>query len=147
MFITDQHRQQIWQYFAEMDRCIGILQKVAAVPADQFRNDTILQAAGERALHIALECATDVGNLIIDALIMRDPSSYEDIVQVLAEENVFPQTFTKSFMEVVQFRRILAHEYLQRDVDRLYRMIAEHTGEFAQFQSYVADYVKLGSPA
>lgn len=147
MFVTDSHRQQIREYFAEMNRYLDILEKVAAAPRDEFRANGILQAAGERALHIALECVTDVGNLIIDALVMRDPSSYEDIVQVLAEENVFPPGFAESFMEAVKFRRILAHDYLERDTERLFAMITGHVREFSEFQKYVADYVKLGSLA
>ncbi|MFC4766144.1 type VII toxin-antitoxin system HepT family RNase toxin [Effusibacillus consociatus] len=145
MFITDQHRQQIRQYFTEMNRCVEILEKVADTSREDFCADGILQAAGERAFHIALECVTDVGNLIIDALIMRDPSSYEDIVQVLAEENMFPKEFAQSFMEAVKFRRVLAHDYLERDIDRLFFMIQTHKLEFAAFRNYVADYVQLGS--
>jgi uncharacterized protein YutE (UPF0331/DUF86 family) len=143
MFITDQHREQIRRYFSEMDRYLEVLQKLASCTDEEFAADPVLQAAGERALHISLECVTDVGNLIIDALIMRDPSSYEDIVQVLAEENVFPAEFTASFMEVVKYRRVLAHDYLERDLQQLIQMIRGHHGEFSAFQRYVAEYVNL----
>ncbi|GAX89897.1 hypothetical protein EFBL_1522 [Effusibacillus lacus] len=147
MFITDQHRGKIREYFAVMNHYMEILEKVTDVSSNLFKGDQVLQAAGERAFHIVLECVTDVGNLIIDALIMRDPSSYEDIVQVLAEENVFPKEFTNSFIEAVKFRRVLAHDYLERDVETLYEMIKAHKEEFPEFQRYVADYVKLGSLA
>lgn len=145
MFITDQNRQQIRQYFVEMNRYLDILEKVAGTTPEEFHENGILQAAGERALQIALECVTDVGNLIIDALVMRDPSSYEDIVQVLAEENVFPQEFTDSFMEAVKFRRILAHDYLERSTERLFETIQQHKHQFREFQQYVSDYLKLGN--
>jgi uncharacterized protein YutE (UPF0331/DUF86 family) len=144
LFITDQHRQQIQVYFAVMNQYTCILQKLAVASRESFLNDEIMQSAGERALHIALECATDTGNLIIDALIMRDASSYEDIIQVLAEEDVFPSEFSHSFMELVRYRRILVHDYLQRDPAKLYTMITTHTQQFSAFQAYIADYVKLG---
>lgn len=103
-----------------------------------------MQAAGERALHVALESVTDTGNLIIDALIMRDPSSYEDIIQVLAEEDVFPKEFADTFLEVVRYRKTLVHDYVQRDAEKLFMMIKNHTDQFPVFQKYIADYVKLG---
>ncbi|BCJ86422.1 type VII toxin-antitoxin system HepT family RNase toxin [Effusibacillus dendaii] len=143
MFITDQHRKQIRQFFAEMDRHIDVLEKLTALPRQQFMSDVILQSAAERSLHLALECATDVGNLIIDALIMRDPSSYEDIIQVLADEKLFPSEFADFFMQVVKFRRVLAHDYLERDVAQLYQMVVDHAGDFRRFQEYVSEYVEL----
>lgn len=147
VFITDQHRAQIQAYFAEMNHYIQILDKLKHSSREEFLTDPVLQAAAERALHIALESATDAGNMIIDALIMRDPSSYEDIIQVLADENLFPPEFTASFMELIRYRRVLAHDYTERDGVKLYDMMQGHAHEFVLFQNYVADYVKLGSHA
>ncbi len=144
MFITDQHRAKIKDYFADMNRYIQVLEEINKTTREDFLATPILQAAAERALHIALECATDAGNLLIDALVMRDPSSYEDIIQVLAEEEVFPAAFSASFMEAVRYRRVLAHDYAKRDPAQLYDMLQGHAHEFARFQDYVANYVKLG---
>ena len=33
----------------------------------------------------------DVGNLMIDGFIMRDPGSYEDIIDILIDEKVITQ--------------------------------------------------------
>lgn len=145
MFITDQHRQQIREYFKGMNLYIKNLETVKDTRLDEFLNNEILQAAAERSLHIALECATDAGNLIIDALIMRDPSSYEDIIQTLAEENVFPADFSVSFQDAVRYRRVLAHDYLERNPQRLYEVIQAHLHEFAAFEAYISAYVMLGT--
>lgn len=147
MFITDQHRAKIKDYFSDMNHYIHVLEEVKKTTQEDFLAAPILQAAAERALHIALESATDVGNLLIDALVMRDPSSYEDIIQVLAEEEVFPAAFSASFLEAVRYRRVLAHDYAMRDSAQLYDLLQKHTHEFARFQEYVAHYVKLGNLA
>lgn len=50
---------------------------------------TLLQGlAQERALHLAIETVTDVGSCLIDGYIMRDASSYEDIVEIIGGEEV-----------------------------------------------------------
>ncbi|WP_166242309.1 DUF86 domain-containing protein [Paenibacillus turpanensis] len=72
--------------------------------------------AGERALHLALEIVTDVGSLLIDGFIMRDASSYEDIIDILKGEEVFPDSLYEPLLKLVKLRRALVQDYseLQR---------------------------------
>jgi uncharacterized protein YutE (UPF0331/DUF86 family) len=111
MFLTAAHREEIKRIFEVMERYAGNLKRLKNEERERFLADPVLQLAAERALHIAMECVTDVGNLLIDTLIMRDPSSYEDIVQILAEEDVIAKDFAAHFLDAVRFRRILVHEY------------------------------------
>ncbi|MGZ6507132.1 MAG: HepT-like ribonuclease domain-containing protein, partial [Tumebacillaceae bacterium] len=71
MFITDQHRTQIRGYLSEMEKQFDVLTALKPHSLEDFQTQPILRAAGERALHLVLECLTDIGNIIIDALIMR----------------------------------------------------------------------------
>ena len=52
------------------------------------RRREILLRGGERLVHVAIECLADIGNVLIDALLMRDPASYVDIIDVLRDEEV-----------------------------------------------------------
>ncbi len=78
---------------------------------EKERLDHVDQLALERILHIAIETITDVGSYIIDGFIMRDASSYEDIVEILAGEQVFPEALTKPLLELVKLRRPLVQDY------------------------------------
>jgi len=42
----------------------------------------------ERIAHVIIEAILDVGNAMIDGFIMRDPGSYNDIIDILADEQV-----------------------------------------------------------
>ena len=44
----------------------------------------------ERAVHVFIESTLDVGNMMIDGFIMRDPGSYHDIIDILLDEKVLP---------------------------------------------------------
>ncbi|HLR71218.1 MAG TPA: HepT-like ribonuclease domain-containing protein, partial [Pseudogracilibacillus sp.] len=44
----------------------------------------------ERIVHVLIESVLDVGNMMIDGFIMRDPGSYEDIIDILVDEEVIP---------------------------------------------------------
>ncbi|WP_068773639.1 DUF86 domain-containing protein [Paenibacillus sp. FJAT-26967] len=67
--------------------------------------------AQERVLHLAIETVTDVGSLLIDGFMMRDASSYEDIVEILGGERVFSDEIMSTLLELVKLRRPLVQEY------------------------------------
>ncbi|MBL0386383.1 DUF86 domain-containing protein [Tumebacillus sp. ITR2] len=144
MFITDTHRSQIRGSLTLMEKQFNVLQRLADHTEEQFLTDTILQAAGERALHLALECLVDIGNVIIDALIMRDPASYEDIFEILTEENVFTRDFYDHFIDAVRFRKLLAHEYQKLEAPAVWNTVKKHAGDFPTIRDSISTYVKLG---
>ena len=51
-------------------------------------NTEIEKKALERIVHLLIENVLDVGNAMIDGFIMRDPGSYDDIIDILVDEKV-----------------------------------------------------------
>ena len=49
------------------------------------------QLALERMVQISIDSVLDVGNAMIDGFIMRDPGSYEDIIDILLDEKVITE--------------------------------------------------------
>lgn len=143
VFITDNHRSQIRAHLSVMERQYDVLQALKPHSPEDFQEQPVLRAAAERALHIALESLTDIGNIMIDALVMRDAASYEDIFDILTEENVFDQEFAAHFRPVVLFRKKLAHEYMQLNVEDVYHYAQAHADDFPSLRDSIAKYVQL----
>lgn len=143
MFITDQHRQQIRLHLNEMERQFGVLTTLKPHSLEEFQQQPVLRAASERALHIGLECLTDIGNIIIDALVMRDPASYEDIFEILTEEGVFEKTFAAHFLPAVRMRKLLVHDYLHLNTESVWQAVQDYADDFATLLESIAQYVKL----
>ncbi|WP_138753618.1 DUF86 domain-containing protein [Paenibacillus sinopodophylli] len=73
---------------------------------------TLLEGlAQERALHLAVETVTDVGSFLIDGFILRDASSYEDIIEISGEAGAFPADMQSTLIELVKLRKPLVQEY------------------------------------
>lgn len=68
--------------------------------------------AQERALQLAVEAVTDVGSMLIDGFMMRDASSYEDIIDVLQGEGVLTDEAADGLKSLVALRRPLMQEYM-----------------------------------
>jgi uncharacterized protein YutE (UPF0331/DUF86 family) len=73
------------------------------------------KTAFERLAHTVIESILDVGNAIIDGFIMRDPGSYEDIVDILTDETVITQEMSKVMMKAVSYRKVLVQDYANVD--------------------------------
>ncbi|SFJ11711.1 Uncharacterized conserved protein YutE, UPF0331/DUF86 family [Paenibacillus sp. UNC496MF] len=107
----------------------------------EWNGGLIQGLAQERALYLAIEIVTDVGSYLIDGFIMRDASSYEDIVTVIAGEGVFPETLTARLLELVQLRRPLAQDYFDWKRAELHSFAAELPDTLAAFKQAVEAYL------
>ena len=69
--------QRIKEQLAYLDRCLSISEQMQHQPLSELE-----EFALARALQIAVECIIDVGSLMIDGFIMRDPGGYLDIIDI-----------------------------------------------------------------
>lgn len=88
-------------------------------------SDPIKAFAQERLLHLAAETVTDIGSLLIDGFLMRDASSYEDIIEILRDEGVLDAALAEPLMGIVKLRRPLVQDYMKLDGKKLHPYLAE----------------------
>ncbi|XOK63282.1 DUF86 domain-containing protein [Paenibacillus elgii] len=110
--------------------------------AEEADSELLLHLAQERTLHLAIETVTDVGSLLIDAFMMRDASSYEDIVEILAGEGVFGADVAAVLTELVKLRRSLTQEYNTLPRSGLHPMIAKLPGALSVFAEAVPAFIR-----
>ncbi|MDQ0058477.1 DUF86 domain-containing protein [Paenibacillus harenae] len=104
---------------------------------------TLLQGlAQERALHLAIETVTDVGSYLIDGFIMRDASSYEDIIEITGEEGVFPANMLGTLIELVKLRRPLVQEYFVWPRSELHPLSVRIADLLPEYKAAVEQYLE-----
>lgn len=97
--------------------------------------------AQERALHMAIEMVTDVGSCIIDGFIMRDASSYEDIIEIIGGEGVFPAELLQPLLALVRLRKPLVQDYYEWPRYELHPFTATMPPVLEAFKTAVEAYV------
>jgi uncharacterized protein YutE (UPF0331/DUF86 family) len=95
----------------------------------------------ERAVHMTIEAIIDVGNAMIDGFIMRDPGSYEDIVEILRDETVITSDDAKLLKELILLRKELIYGYHGIDYNHLTQTLERVKGALRQFPSEVRKYL------
>ena len=108
----------------------------------EWSGKAIEQLAQERALHLAIEIVTDVGSYLIDGFLMRDASSYEDIIEITAGEGVYPAEMTPVLLELVRLRRPIVQEYYQWESEQLHPLLQQLPELLRQFKLAVERYIE-----
>lgn len=100
------------------------------------------QLALERLTHNIVEGIIDGGNQIIDGFIMRDPGSYEDIIDILIDERVVPAEDEEGLKALVKLRKELVQNYTKVDHGHIYEVLNGNVTQIASFPEKVMAYLE-----
>ncbi|MFJ5759762.1 DUF86 domain-containing protein [Neobacillus sp. NPDC093182] len=133
-------------YFVDREKLettLVFLEKQISLFSNQDQWSTpIEKAALERITHLMIESVLDVGNAMIDGFIMRDPGSYEDIIEILIDEKVITEETGKSLKTLVHYRKVLVQLYTEIDHNDLEYQFSSLLNELALFPKNVRDYLE-----
>lgn len=99
------------------------------------------KAALERLSHMMIESVLDVGNMMIDGFIMRDPGSYDDIVDILMDEKVVSEKAGVSLKNLIQYRKMLVQSYTEIDHKELAVEFKNNIQKLSDFSDSVRVYL------
>ncbi|WCK53787.1 DUF86 domain-containing protein [Aneurinibacillus sp. Ricciae_BoGa-3] len=128
--------EQTLQY---LEQTLGVIEPL--LKQEHGPQSPIEKLALQRALHIALESIADTGNELIDGFIMRDPGSYEDIVEILRDETVIPDAASAALKDIVNARRDLVTHFIRMNDGRIFELLQRHYATLLQFPRQVREYL------
>lgn len=115
---------------------------VAVFTKQQQWSTPIEKAALERLAHIMIEAVIDVGNAMIDGFIMRDPGSYNDILDILADEKVVSKETGETLKKLIFYRKALVQSYTKINHAELQTVFAANMQVFPLFAENVRVYLE-----
>lgn len=104
--------------------------------------DAVTELAVARIANVLIESIIDVGNTLIDGFIMRDPGSYEDIIDILVDEKVITTEMEAPIKQLIGHRRVLVRDILEVDVTALILTLQASLATLKQFKPSVEVYVE-----
>lgn len=102
----------------------------------------IHKLALERIAHMTIETIIDVGNQLIDGFIMRDPGSYDDVIDILVDERVIPKNEEISFKAIIALRKMLLQNYTEITHMEVFGIIKREEMVISSFPTKVREYIK-----
>ncbi|TDM12548.1 DUF86 domain-containing protein [Macrococcus lamae] len=95
----------------------------------------------ERICHMLIESVVDVGNMIIDGFIMRDPGSYQDVIDILEMEKVISRDDAKAITETLPLRQWMVRDYTAINHQALKQQFSEHMSAYQSFKPSVLSFI------
>ncbi|MGV3263967.1 DUF86 domain-containing protein [Cytobacillus pseudoceanisediminis] len=133
MYFVD--REKIEDTLSYLEQQISLFEEV------EEWTSPIEKAALERIAQIMIEAILDTGNTMIDGFIMRDPGSYDDIVDILDDEKVISKEMSNSFKQFITYRKMLVQNYTDVNHEGLITAISGHMSMIKEFPGRVREYL------
>jgi uncharacterized protein YutE (UPF0331/DUF86 family) len=133
-------------YFVDREKIEAILvfidQQITILEEKGSWETVVEKAALERIAHTIIEAILDVGNGLIDGFIMRDPGSYEDIIDILLDEKVINDEICFGLKRIIPYRKKLVQEFYTLSHGELQKDFTETIEVLKQFSPVVRSYLQ-----
>lgn len=130
-FVNRSKIEEILNYIDE------ILQELETNSYESFMEKLAL----ERMSQVFIESVLDVGNMMIDGFIMRDPGSYDDIIDILIDEKVLPEEEESSYKEIIKLRKVIVNDYISINHSELIATMNAKKNIIKEFSSHIRTYL------
>ena len=107
-----------------------------------WQEDIIHSLALERIANVLIESIIDVGNTMIDGFIMRDPGSYEDIIDIMEDERVITSVMAGPLKQVIELRKMIVREFTKVDAKMIVEVLNASMDELLEFPNKVRHYLE-----
>ena len=135
MYFID--RNQIEKALTHMEELVALYKK-----EENWSEDLIHSLALTRLTHVVIEAIIDVGNTMIDGFIMRDPGSYEDIIDIMEDEKVITTEMATSIKQVIGLRQMIVREFIEVDTAKISKVLNASYEALELFPAKVRHYVE-----
>lgn len=95
----------------------------------------------ERMTQLFIDSILDIGNAMIDGFIMRDPGSYDDIVDILMDEKVITKELGEAIKKLIPIRKHLLQDYTTPITETIMSTFAENISAYKEFPISVHTYL------
>lgn len=107
-----------------------------------WHEDFVSTLALERIAHVVIESVIDVGNSMIDGFIMRDPGSYDDIIDIMEDERVITVEMSGPLKNVLALRKMIVREFTEVEGQEVESVLKASMEELMIFPSRVRNYLE-----
>lgn len=98
--------------------------------------------AFERVAQMLIESSVDIGNMIIDAFILRDPGNYKDVIDILELEGAISKETQHALHQTIDVRRQFVHYYDTLDTAQLIPIFDQTVPFYEQFIEEVLQFLE-----
>ncbi|WP_412519800.1 type VII toxin-antitoxin system HepT family RNase toxin [Staphylococcus simulans] len=127
-------------YFVDKDKLTYKLNYLRKLTEDYSENKEN-HYAFERIAQMLIESSVDIGNMVIDGFVLRDPGNYKDVIDILELENVISKETQQGINQTVDVRKRFVHQYDQLDTNDLIPLFDASLKDYERFIEEVINFL------
>lgn len=125
----------------KLDEYLEILESLQRYDLDAFAKEPERYGSAERFLQLAIETSLDIGNHVIAELRLGTVDSYRDIPTILAKHNYLDSELRERWIQMIGFRNVLVHDYVDLDREIVYRVLQQDLDDIAALRRVFAQFL------
>lgn len=125
----------------KLDEYLAILYSFQQYSFEQFNRSPERYGSAERFLHLAIESLIDLGNHVIAELELGTVNWYSDVPTILAETGYLEAELKEKWLQMIGFRNVLVHEYLEIDRAVVFDVLQNHLSDIEALRQVFARFL------
>jgi uncharacterized protein YutE (UPF0331/DUF86 family) len=125
----------------KLDEYLAILYSFQQYSFEQFNRSPERYGSAERFLHLAIESLFDLGNHVIAELELGTVNWYSDVPTILAETGYLEAELKEKWLQMIGFRNVLVHEYLEIDRAVVFDVLQNHLSDIEALRQVFARFL------
>ncbi len=135
------NKEVIRKRLNKLDEYVAVLGDLQKYTREEFLENPERYGSAERFLQLAVEALIDLGNHVIADLGLGEVDSYADIPTLLAQKQHLNESSAEKWIQMIGFRNILVHEYLDIDRGIVYDVLHQRLGDFGELRKAFAPFL------
>ena len=125
----------------KLDEYLTILHQLQQYSLEEFLDSPERYGSAERFLQLAIESVTDMGNHIIADLGLGAVDWYSDIPRLLYEAEYIDVEMRERWIQMIGFRNVLVHDYLDINRNLVYSVLQDHLVDFESLRQVFVQFL------
>jgi len=129
----------------KLRRIEGLLRELKSVHIDSFDEfgaNIVTKRFVERNIELAVEQMVDVCKHFVSRLDLREPETYAECFERLAQAGIVPDEVVQTFQSMARFRNMLIHIYDDVDDRVTYEIYTGRLEDFTLFVGTIRNYLR-----
>ncbi|MGC9400527.1 MAG: type VII toxin-antitoxin system HepT family RNase toxin [Anaerolineae bacterium] len=134
-------REVLRRRLSKLDEYLKILRRLREYDLGAFLNDPEHYGSAERFLQLTIEALNDMGSHVIADLQLGMVESYRDVPRILVEHDYISSDLGDLWIQMIGFRNVLVHDYLDIDRNLVYRVLQENLEDINTLRRVFAQWL------
>lgn len=134
-------REVLRRRLSKLDAYLEILHRLRRYDLETFLADPEHYGSTERFLQLTIEALNDMGSHIIADLQLGMVESYRDVHRILVEHDYISSDLEELWIQMIGFRNVLVHDYLDIDRNLVYWVLQENLEDIRTLRRIFAQWL------